>query len=587
MITIGLTGNSGCGKSEVARALSTLNCMICDCDKIAHDNMLKGGVAYDGIILSFGCGILRDDGEIDRKILSDIVFNDIDKLALLNKITHKYIIKQIIKYKSIASEKNCDFLLIDAPLLIEAGMTDLVDRVWVVTADHEDRIKRIIERDGITRQMAEQRFKNQMPFNRQKKYADIITRTNFETVDDLSKFVINQLYDVLQIKLDTNAKSVINTLNDAGFDAYAVGGCIRDCLMNITPHDWDITTSAQPEQSKKLFKHTVDTGIDHGTITVFFNKEGFELTTFRTGNENDDISTYSDKLACDLGHRDFTINAIAYSPEKGIIDPFGGREDIKNKTIKAVQNPDERFNEDPLRMLRAIRFSASLNFDIDNNTYSSIIKNNSLIKNVSIERIRDEFLKIISTQNCQNIMYIIHTDLYKYTIPVLKDIVPADNKKFFYLMNNMENIPFLRLAWLFKDTKDCENTLKKLRIDNRTISNVLSVIKYINFEVTDEYTAGKLMSMTDLYKYVLKLKKYKLLNYEKSTASIEFAENLCNNIIDNCHKISELDIDGNDLIKLGIQGKNIGITLNRLLDKVLHCPNDNKKEILIKYAKEM
>lgn len=198
MITIGLTGNSGCGKSEVARSLSSLNCIVCDCDKLAHSNMLKGGIAYDEIIACFGRNIIDDTGEINRKKLASIVFNDKNSLNILNSITHKHITKQIEEYKKKARDMDCDFLLVDAPLLIEANMTHLVDKVWVVTADYEDRIERIIIRDGITREMAEERFKNQMPFEQQKKYADVITYTNFDTVEQLSDYVKKQLNQLLK-----------------------------------------------------------------------------------------------------------------------------------------------------------------------------------------------------------------------------------------------------------------------------------------------------------------------------------------------------------------------------------------------------
>lgn len=392
------------------------------------------------------------------------------------------------------------------------------------------------------------------------------------------------------IDINKNALFIIEALEKNGFEAYAVGGCIRDCIMDIKPHDWDITTSALPFQTKKIFKHTVDTGIEHGTITVIINKEGFEVTTFRTGSKNDNIENYTDKLACDLNHRDFTINAIACNPSKGIIDLWGGIDDIKNKTIRAVENPVERFKEDPLRMLRAIRFSAVLDFKIHKDTLSAIFSLNDLIKNVSIERIRDEFFKLIGSQCCQNILLVYQTGLYRHFMPCLKDILNSvDTDKFFNIMNSLENIPFLRLAWLFKaiGSKSAEKLLKELRTDNKTAAHTAKIIKYLDYNVTDSYTAGKLMSMTDLYKYVLILQKKYLLYYEKSVNSIELAENLCNNIINNCHKISDLDINGNDLIKMGIQGKSVGIVLNSLLDVVLHYPEKNKKEILTEYAKEM
>jgi dephospho-CoA kinase len=205
MLTIGLTGNSGCGKSAVADALKGLNCIVCDCDKQAHINMQKNGLAYADIVSEFGTGILRSDGEIDRKKLGAIVFNDKTKLSILNKITHCHITDKILSDKKEAERKKCDFLLVDAPLLIEADMDKLTDVVWVVTADYEERIKRLKERDGITREMAEMRFKNQMPFEEQRKYADVITVTNFETLADLKTAVIKQLNEILEKDLGGSA----------------------------------------------------------------------------------------------------------------------------------------------------------------------------------------------------------------------------------------------------------------------------------------------------------------------------------------------------------------------------------------------
>jgi dephospho-CoA kinase len=198
MITIGLTGNSGCGKSTVAAALKKKNCIICDCDKVAHENMAKGGVAYSDIVAEFGEGILLENGEIDRKKLGGIVFNDKEKLEKLNSLTHLHITEKILADKEEAKRKNCDFLLVDAPLLLEANMQNLVDAVWVVTADYEKRIERILERDGITREMAEKRFKNQMPFEKQKEFADVVTVTNFKTIWQLNRFVSSQLEKLLK-----------------------------------------------------------------------------------------------------------------------------------------------------------------------------------------------------------------------------------------------------------------------------------------------------------------------------------------------------------------------------------------------------
>jgi tRNA nucleotidyltransferase (CCA-adding enzyme) len=177
----------------------------------------------------------------------------------------------------------------------------------------------------------------------------------------------------IQIKIPEDVKKIIETLNRAGHEAYAVGGCVRDVILEKTPKDWDITTSAPPELVKKLFKHTVDTGILHGTVTVLFGKRGYEVTTYRIDGEYEDLRRpksveFVTDLTEDLRRRDFTINAMAYNPEEGLIDRFEGIKDLKERTIRCVGNPEERFSEDALRMLRAVRFSAQLSFEIEEKT---------------------------------------------------------------------------------------------------------------------------------------------------------------------------------------------------------------------------
>ena len=203
-----------------------------------------------------------------------------------------------------------------------------------------------------------------------------------------------------KIELPKNVKFIIDKFKENGFESYAVGGCVRDSLINRKVNDWDITTNAKPEDTINIFKKTVPTGIKHGTVTVILDKENFEVTTYRVDGEYKDGRhpekvQFVSELKEDLSRRDFTINAMAYNEEKGLIDYFKGKEDLNKKIIKAVGNPDKRFEEDALRMLRAIRFAAQLNFFIEPSTKEGIKNLSGNIKNVSIERIRVEFDKII------------------------------------------------------------------------------------------------------------------------------------------------------------------------------------------------
>ena len=202
-----------------------------------------------------------------------------------------------------------------------------------------------------------------------------------------------------QITLPEDVNALLQTLNNGGYEAYIVGGCVRDSILGRIPQDWDITTSALPEQTKALFSHTFDTGIQHGTITVVLNKTNYEITTYRIdgdyadGRHPDQVS-FTSNLEEDLLRRDFTMNAIAYHPAEGFRDPFGGQEDISRSLIRGVGEPAKRFQEDALRMLRCVRFAAQLGFQVDDATYTALQENAALIEKISVERIHEELDKL-------------------------------------------------------------------------------------------------------------------------------------------------------------------------------------------------
>lgn len=200
-------------------------------------------------------------------------------------------------------------------------------------------------------------------------------------------------------KIPQEALVIINRLEVAGYEAYVVGGCVRDLLMGREPNDWDITTSAKPEEVKEVFEKTYDTGIEHGTVTVILDTEHYEVTTYRIEGEYKDFRrpdhvSFVEDIALDLSRRDFTMNAIAYHPDRGFVDPYNGMKHIKEQRIKSVREAKERFEEDALRILRGIRFSAQLDFQIESNTIKGIEECRHLLEYISKERVRDEFLKI-------------------------------------------------------------------------------------------------------------------------------------------------------------------------------------------------
>ncbi|MCR5624809.1 MAG: CCA tRNA nucleotidyltransferase [Lachnospiraceae bacterium] len=248
-----------------------------------------------------------------------------------------------------------------------------------------------------------------------------------------------------RIKMPDDVISIIKTLNKAGFEAYAVGGCVRDCLLKREVNDWDITTIAEPYEVKRLFKRTIDTGLQHGTVTVLLNGSGYEVTTYRVDGEYTDGRhpkevTFTKSLTEDLKRRDFTINAMAYNDETGIIDEFDGISDLENKVIRCVGNPDERFTEDYLRIMRAVRFSAQLGFEIEEKTLAAIKNHTEGLKNVSWERIRVELTKLITSDNADRINVLYETGILDIILPELTACFTCEQNTRHHIFNVGEHI---------------------------------------------------------------------------------------------------------------------------------------------------
>lgn len=381
------------------------------------------------------------------------------------------------------------------------------------------------------------------------------------------------------MKLPENVKYIINQLNKNGFEGYIVGGCVRDYIMGIPPHDYDITTSALPEQVKKIFSHTVDTGIEHGTVTVVIDKEGYEITTYRIDGEYKDNRhpkevVFTSKLEGDLSRRDFTVNAIAYNNNDGFVDMFNGIEDIKSKIIRGVGDPDIRFKEDALRMMRALRFSAQLDFTIENNTFKAIKDNAHLIKNISMERVRDELFKLILSDNNERLKLLLESKMLDYFCVELKEILTKADDNFYKYINSLPKDISIRLAYIFKGCS-IKNLLKYFRTDNKTINKTYVLEKYFDYEITDEYSMRKLISLAgDYTPDLLSLKKENTAIYNR------IIESGC------CCSLKDLDLKGEDIVSLGYKGKDIGTMLNKALEYVLINPEKNAKNILLEYIKE-
>ena len=391
------------------------------------------------------------------------------------------------------------------------------------------------------------------------------------------------------MQLPEQVKFIISELNKNGYEGYIVGGCVRDYLMGIPPHDYDITTSALPEEVKAIFPHTVDTGIEHGTVTVIIDKIGYELTTYRIDGEYKDNRhpeqvIFTDKLAGDLSRRDFTVNAIAYNDQRGYVDMFGGMEDIKKAIIKGVGEPSKRFQEDALRMMRALRFSAQLNFSIEENTMLALKENAQLIKNISIERIREEFFKLIISDHNERLDLLYESGMLPYFLPELKKII-EDNSISYTTINTLSKDICVRLAYVFHtlDSDNVKKILHNFRTDNKTNKITSQLVKYIDFEITDKYSLRKLISIlgenTEHEIEIMGAVK----GIDTSKAKEMYSEII---LAGDCCNLKSLAINGNDLKELGIDhGKEVGEYLAKALDFVLKNPHNNQHEKIMVFLR--
>ena len=385
----------------------------------------------------------------------------------------------------------------------------------------------------------------------------------------------------MQIRLAEPVKKIIAVLEAHGHEAYAVGGCVRDAILGRTPNDWDVTTSALPQEVKKLFRKTVDTGIQHGTVTVIMQGIGYEVTTYRIDglykdSRHPDSVTFTDRLSEDLLRRDFTINAMAYNDARGLQDCFGGQDDLKNRIIRAVGVPKERFTEDALRILRCVRFAAQLDFAIDDETYRAAKALSGNLKEISKERIREEFLKTLTSLHPEYVLKLCDIgamDVIEPDFPERKDEAAE------LILKTQEDEVFRLSAFLY-GAKDPDAVLRDLRFDNKTRKAVVTMIRFSKENVEPSpvcmrkllcaYGKEDIGRLLDFYGLV----HDRDMGREKEEAG---------RIIDakECVSLSELAVTGADLMAQGIPaGKRMGEVLNGLLELVLEDPELNKKEKL-------
>jgi tRNA nucleotidyltransferase (CCA-adding enzyme) len=448
----------------------------------------------------------------------------------------------------------------------------------------------------------------------------------------------------MHIDMPDSVKKIINTLYDNGYEAYIVGGCVRDSLSNRPVHDWDITTNAIPETVSVIFEPThnvIPTGIKHGTVTIIgdsfygYDNIPYEITTYRIDEQysdgrHPDNVIFTKSLKEDLARRDFSINSMAYNDREGLIDPFNGQEDLQNKIIKCVGNPLDRFNEDALRMMRAVRFAAQLGFRIDSNTKNAIRALSDNIQKVSVERIREEFNKILLSDNPLEIYSLNWLGLMKHWLPEydICEWTNQDNpyhvfsvgKHLIYSVQAIEKQLDLKLTMFLHDIAKpkCKtigengighfynhaeesaeitfNILKRMKYDNQTIDKVVALIKYHDIEIQSKRQIRKLLNKIgeENFRDLLKIKEadYKAQNlqfYIERHTQLDGIENKLNEILreKDCFTLKDLKVNGYDIMNLGYRGREIGEVLNKLLEIVLEEPEKNDKENLLNIAKSM
>lgn len=434
----------------------------------------------------------------------------------------------------------------------------------------------------------------------------------------------------MRIQLPGKVKFIIDTLARAGFEAYAVGGCVRDYLLGRTPGDWDITTSASPYQVKELFPRTVDTGIRHGTVTVMEGKEGFEVTTYRIDGEYEDGRhpkevTFTASLEEDLKRRDFTINAMAYNEAQGLVDLYGGIRDLEHRIIRCVGSPIHRFTEDALRMLRAVRFAAQLGFTIEENTRAAISELSVNLEGISAERIQMELVKLLLSDHPEEMRAVYETGMSQVFLPEFDRMMETPQNNPFHCYNvgehtivalmNCRSDKILRLAVLLHDVAKplckrvdehgifhfhgharagaemAKDILRRLKFDNDTVARVTAlIIWHDDLPELQEKAVRRAIHRVGPAQYPLLFEVMRADTLAKSSyrqeeklGKIRAYKQIYEEIMARrqCLSVADLAVSGRDLIALGMEpGKEIGDMLHCLLMHVLEYPEDNKPEIL-------
>lgn len=441
---------------------------------------------------------------------------------------------------------------------------------------------------------------------------------------------------VLDIFIPENVRAVIHSLENAGFEAYIVGGCVRDSFMGRIPNDYDVCTNAKPDEVKAALSgfKTIDTGIKHGTVTVISDNEPVEVTTYRIDGEysdhrKPDSVEFTDQLTDDLSRRDFTINAMAYSDKTGVVDVFNGQKHLFNRKIRCVGEPEKRFEEDALRILRALRFASELEFVLDKDTDSAVHRCRKLLRDVSEERITAELNRLLMGENVYDVLMNYH-DVIEVFIPEIAPCVGFNQQSRYHLYDVWEHTAMsvsqakkdltIRLAMLLHDISkpDCfklddngqghfyeheqlgaevaEKILRRLKYPNSVIEDVVTLIRYHYVTpVDDERVIKRLMSKIGSPAFHRLMEVQKADSRAKQPFCMERVP-----LIDkinfkayeiekrgDCISLKDLAVNGNDIMELGYSGKAVGVVLEELLQSVISEEISNDKDALISMAKKL
>lgn len=428
----------------------------------------------------------------------------------------------------------------------------------------------------------------------------------------------------MRIELPDKVKQIINCITEAGYEAYAVGGCIRDSILGRVPDDWDITTSATPQQVKQLFRRTIDTGIQHGTVTVMLDREGFEVTTYRIDGKYEDGRhptevTFTPNLEEDLKRRDFTINAMAYNEQTGLVDLFGGIQDMEAGIIRCVGDARARFTEDALRIMRAIRFAAQLGYEIESETREAIGELAPNLRQISAERIQVELTKLVTSAHPETMRMVYDTGVAAIILPEFQQIMETaqDDSQHCYsvgehtlcAMQQVERKKELRLAMLFHDIGKpqflchaqasadiAKKIMRRLRYDNDTTNTVYRLVLYHDYGIGEEPTrcmVRRAMNKIgeDIFPMLFAVRRADILAQgetfrEEKLGRLAKWQELYEEILERkeCVSLKTLALTGSDLIALGMEpGKALGEMLHEMLELVLDHPEYNTREYLTRW----